>query len=96
MHQATKPTKFTSFLVTFSGKRGAITGRLVRSAFYFTNRQKNYFRKGVQRIPRRKFAGFGDLVPVQAVFVLSPHSPPTINIRTWLEFYDGGAGRQVR
>lgn len=57
---------------------------------------EDYFRKGVQRIPRQKFDEFGRLVPVQAVFVLSQLSPPVITTRTWLEFYDGSAGRPVR
>ena len=58
--------------------------------------RENYFRNGVRRISRQKFARFGQLVPVQAVFVLCPLFPPVIKIAAWLEFYDGIAGRQVR
>lgn len=53
-----------------------------------------YFRTAVNPgIPCQKFARFGCLVPVEAVFVFSPS---VITVRTWLEFYSGTAGRAVR
>ena len=54
---------------------------------------EGYFRNGVNRIDREKFIPFGSLVPVEAVFVLSPQY---FTFKTWMEFYDGDAGRRVR
>lgn len=52
-----------------------------------------YFREHVQLIPREKFCQFGRLVPVQAVFVFSQTE---VKRKTWMEFYDGNAGRPVK
>ena len=87
-----EPTKSTSFLVTFSRETGRDDRQTCNIGLLLHGQTENYFRKGIQRIPRQKFAGFGELVPVRAVFVLSP---PIIEIWTWLEFYDGIAGRRV-
>ena len=54
---------------------------------------ENDFRNGVARIDRQKFIRFGCLIPVAAVFVVSP---PDVIRKTWAEFYDGNAGRAIR
>ena len=53
---------------------------------------ENYFRQGVNRIARQKFYQFGDLIPVRAVFVLSPQ---VVTKKTWRQFYNGESGTPV-
>ena len=50
------------------------------------------FRQHVRLIPRKTFCQFGNLIPVRAVFVFSTTE---LKRKTWMEFYDGDAGRPV-
>lgn len=47
---------------------------------------EEYYRNGVNRIPRCKFLAFGDLVPVARVYVLDADS---VRYGNWGQFYDG-------
>ena len=50
--------------------------------------REEYFRERVRLIPRVKFIGFGELVPVKAVFVFD-ETRQSFRQVTWPEFYGG-------
>lgn len=70
------------------GDKEITYGILIPKDYYNKKDGIGFYRKGFNEINRKKYIGFGKLIPISYIFVCS-QKLSSIDVYTWESFYDG-------